>query len=90
MRKVTKESTTNFVRGLVCRWHIEKMQSESSEYVRKTTGCFTNSWRNTIALESYFEEHAQEVWERNLRKTTLLNMCNPILMETILKVLHEQ
>ena len=27
---------------------------------------------------------------RNLKKTTLLNTCNPILMETILKVLREQ
>ena len=26
---------------------------------------FTNSWRIKIALESYFEEHAQEVWKRN-------------------------
>ena len=51
---------------------------------------FMNSWRIKIALESYFEERAQEIWERNLRKTTLLNMCNPILMETILKVLREQ
>ena len=49
-----------------------------------------NSWRIKIALESYFEERAQETWERNLRKTTLLNTCNPILMETILKVLREQ
>ena len=49
-----------------------------------------NSWRITIALESYFEERAQETWERNLRKTTLLNVCNPIMMETILKVLREQ
>ena len=30
---------------------------ESSEYLRKTMGFFTNSWRN-IALESFFEEHA--------------------------------
>ena len=27
---------------------------------------------------------------RNLRKTTLLTMCNPILLETMLKVLREQ
>ena len=49
-----------------------------------------NSWRIKIALESFFEECAQETWERNLRKTTLLNTCNPILMEMILKVLREQ
>ena len=65
MRRLTKESTTYFVKGLVCRWKVQKMQSESSEYVRKTTGIFTNTWRIKIALESCFEEHAQEVWERN-------------------------
>ena len=54
------------------------MQSESSEYVRKTTGFFTNSWRIKIALESYFEEHAQEVRERNW------------MIATILKALREQ
>ena len=34
MRKFTKESTTYFVKGLVCRWNVEKMRSESSENVR--------------------------------------------------------
>ena len=38
MRKFTKESTTYFVKGLVCKWDVQKMRSESSEYVRKTTG----------------------------------------------------
>ena len=66
-------------------FECSKMRSESSEYVWKTTG-----WRIKIALENYFEERAQETWERNLRKTTLLNTCDPILMETILKVLREQ
>ena len=61
MRTVTKESITFFVRGLVCRWNTQKMQSESSEHIRKTTGCFTNFWRTKIALESNFEEHAREV-----------------------------
>ena len=65
MRKFTKESTTYFVKGLVCRWNVHKIRSESSEYVRKTTGFFINRWRIKIALESYSEEHAQEVWERN-------------------------
>ena len=51
---------------------------------------FFNSWRIKLALESNFEEGAQKTWDRNLRKTTLLNTCNPILMETILKVLREQ
>ena len=66
--------------------------------------CFLNSRRIKIALQSYFEEHAKEVWERNrmnpemhtmlldtkLLKARLLNMYNPILMETILKALREQ
>ena len=51
---------------------------------------FFNSWRIKLALESNFEEGAQKTWDRNLRKTTLLNTCNPLLMETILKVLREQ
>ena len=58
IRKFTKESTTYLVKGLLWRWNIPKMQSESSEYVRKTTGFFTNSGRIKIALESYFEEYA--------------------------------
>ena len=62
MRKFKKESTTHCVKGLVCRWNIQKMRPESSEYVRKATGFFTNSWRIKMALESHFEEHAQEVW----------------------------
>ena len=66
------------------------MRPESSEYMWKTTGAYVNSWRIKIALESYFEEHAQEVWVRNLRKTTLLKMYKPMLMETILKVFREQ
>ena len=53
------------------------MRSESSEYVRRTTVFFTNSWRITIALESCFEEHAHE----NL---------GPNLIATILKALREQ
>ena len=55
-----------------------KMRSESSENLWKTTGAFLNSWRTKIALESYFEERAQETWERHVKKTTLLNTCNPI------------
>ena len=50
-----------------------------------------NSWRIKISLEGYFEKKlAQEIWDRNLRKTTLPNMRNPRLMETILMVLLEQ
>ena len=94
MSKFTKESTAHFVKGLVCRWNVQKVRSESSEYVRKTTGFFTNSWRIKVALESYFEEQAQEVWERNLMnpemQTTLSNTYPPKLIVTILKALREQ
>ena len=89
-----KESTSYFVKGLVCRWNVQKMRSESSEYIWKTTGFFTNSWRIKIAMESYFEEHAQEVWERNWMnpetQTTLLNTYPPKLIATILKALRER
>ena len=60
----------------------------------KTTSFLTNSWRIKKALESYFEEHAQEVWDRNWMNpemhTSLLNTCPPKLMATILKALREQ
>ena len=74
MRKFTKESTTYFVQGLVRRWNVQKVRSESS-------------------VESYFEEHAQEVWERNWMslemQTTLLNAYLPKLIATMLKALRE-
>ena len=80
----------NFMEGPICRWNVQKMWSESSEYVWNTTGAFINSWRIKTALERYFEKRAHEIGEINSRKTTLWNMCNPMLMETILKVLREQ
>ena len=47
-----------------------------------------------MALESYFEEHAQEVLERNWMnpemQTTLLSTYPPKLIATILKALREQ
>ena len=93
MRKFTKESTTYFVKRS-CVKMKQKMRSESRQYVRKRTGFFTNSWRIKIALESYFEEHALEVWERNWMtpemQTTLLNTYPPKLIATILKALREQ
>ena len=49
-----------------------------------------NSLRIKIAWESYFEERAQETWEGNLRKTTLLNMNDLKLIETHLQKLREQ
>ena len=60
----------------------------------KTAGALLNSWRIKIALESYFEERAQEVWERNWMNpdmhTTLLDVNNLQPMELILMVLGEQ
>ena len=94
MRKFTKESSTYFVKGLVCRWNVQKMRSESSGYVRKTKGSFTDSWRITIALESYFEEHAQEVWAWNWMspemQTVFFEQKPSKLIATILKSLREQ
>ena len=49
----------------MCKWNVQTMRSESSEYVRKTTGFLTNTHRIKIALESYFEELLQEFWGRN-------------------------
>ena len=85
---------TYFVRGPVSRWNVQKMKSESTDYVRKTTGFFTNSWRIKVALESFSEEHAKEGWERNWMnlemQTTLLTTSPPKLITTILKALREQ
>ena len=66
MRKLTKESTTYFVKGLVCRWNVQRMPPESSEYVRKTTGFFTNSWRIKKALESYFQKSMHRKFGREI------------------------
>ena len=66
-----------------------KMRAESKEYMWKTTGASINSWRIKIAFESYFEERAQETWERNLGKTALLNMNHQKLMETHFQKLRE-
>ena len=69
------------------KWNIQKMLSESSEHVRKTTDLFTNSSRIKTALENYFEEHAKEVWQRSWMnpemQTTLLNTYPPKSIATI-------
>ena len=52
------------------------------------------SFLHQNSLESNFEEHAQEVWERNWMNldmhTTLLNTYRPKLIATILKARREQ
>ena len=60
MKKYTKESTTYFVKGFVCRWNVQKMQSESVNMFRKQR-ILHKQLENQQALESYFDEHAQEV-----------------------------
>ena len=84
--KILEKKNTYFVRGPVRRWNSQKKQSESNEYVRGTTGIFTNSWRINMASESYFHEHAPEVWERTWMnpdvQTTLLNTYQPQLITT--------
>ena len=94
MRAFTEQSDVYFVGGLARRCNIQKMQFRSNEYLRKTTGFFTNSWRIKIALESYFDEHGKEVWERNWMnlevQTTLLKTYPPKMIATILKALRER
>ena len=55
---------------------------------------FINSCRIKIALESYFEKHAQEVWERNRMDldmhTMWLDINNLNLMELHFQKLREQ
>ena len=50
MRKFTKESTTYFVKGPVCRWNFQKRRSESSEYVRKNNGFLHKQLENQHSL----------------------------------------
>ena len=92
--KIHKRINHVLCEGPVCRWNVQKMQSEWSESVWKTTGFFTHCWRIKMALESFSEEHAQEVWERNWMnlemQTTLWNTYPPKLIATILQALREQ
>ena len=50
MTKFSKESTTYFVKGPVCRWNVQKVRSESTEYVRKTTGLLHKHLENQSSL----------------------------------------
>ena len=46
-----RESTRRkFMKGPTCRWNVQKMRSESSEDMRKTTGAFINNWRINNSL----------------------------------------
>ena len=92
-RKFTKGSITHIMKWSICRWNVQKMRSESVGYMWKTTCAFVHCWRIKTTLESYLEEHAQEIWERNWinpeMHTTLLKMNDLKLMETIMKALRE-
>ena len=94
MSKFFKESTTYFVRGHVCRWNIQKMQSESNEYERKTSGFFTNSLENQNSLRELLcrlrERSLGKHWMDAEVQTTLLNTYPPELLATIPKALREQ
>ena len=74
--------------------NVQKMRSESNEYVWKTTGFLKYSCGIKMAMERYFEEHAQEIYERNWTnlemQTTLLNTYPPKVIATILMALREK
>ena len=61
-RESTRRKFTKRINWPICRWNVQKMRSESSEYM----------------------------WKKQEMQTTLLNMYNPKLMETIPKALREQ
>ena len=87
-----RESTT--MRFMNIQMGHSKMRSDSNEYMWDTTGAIINSWRIKIALESYFEKHAQEVWRRNRMDpdmhTMLSDTNNLQLMELYFQKLREQ
>ena len=41
--KFTKGAITYFMKGPICRWNVQKMRSEWSEYMWKITGACINS-----------------------------------------------
>ena len=60
--KFTEELTTYFVRRPVCRWNAQKMQSESSEYVRTETVFSTNSLENQNGLGELLWRICERRW----------------------------
>ena len=62
--------------------------------MHETMGFVSNTWRMEIALETFFDEHGTDVWERNWMilqvQTTLLNIYTPKSIAAILKALREQ
>ena len=73
----------------MCKWNFQKMQSESSEYVGKTTGFLYKQLENQNCLGELICAACTEVWERNWinleMQTALLNTYPPKSIATILK-----
>ena len=69
-------------------------QPGPSYYARKTTVFFTNSWRIKLALESYFNEHGNDIleilWMSLEVQTSLVNTSPPKWIATILNALRQQ
>ena len=85
MRKFTKESTTHFVKGLVCRWNVQKMRSESSVHKQ-----FENqNCRGELLWKSMHRKFWERSWMNPQMQTTLLNTYPPKLSAAILKALRE-
>ena len=63
-RKFTKGSITYFMKGPICRWNVQKMRSESSEYM----------WKTTDAFFFFLKKKKQLANQNNLGETTLKNM----------------
>ena len=86
--KITRESTTYFVKGPVCRWNVQKMRSESSGFVSsQTVGESKYPWRAT--LKSMHKKFGRKIGRILRLPTTLLNTYTPKLIATILKALRE-
>ena len=75
------------------RTYDEEIHKRINHFLREKTCVQMECSEDAIALESYFEEHAEEVWERNWMnpemQTTLLNTYPPKLIGTILKALRQ-
>ena len=92
------ESTTMKFTNI--QMEYSEMRFESSVFMWETTGAFLNSWRIKIAtLKSTGRKSVRTrmdpdmhtmLLDTKLLTATLLNMCRPVLFETILKALREQ
>ena len=65
-----------------------KMQTESNEYTRETTVSSHTVAESTKLLESYFDEHGKEVWERHWMGPEVPATFRPILTRKT-KCIHD-